>query len=54
MYEFAFEEFDGFEEEEMVEEERVHVAQARNDAAVSVVPRVRRVLVRVSPKKFQH
>ena len=54
MDEFPLEELDGFKEEEMVEEEGVLVADASDDAAMSVVAGLRRVFVRIRAQQLQH
>ena len=46
---FSFEEFDGFEEEEVVEEESILVADAGDDATMGVVASLRRVFVGIRP-----
>ena len=52
--ELSFEELDGFEEEKVIEEERLLVADAGHDASVGVVAGLGSVLVRISPQQLQH
>jgi len=48
--ELSFEELDGFEEEEVIEKERLLVADAGHDAPMGVVTGLRSVLVRIGPQ----
>ena len=48
--ELSFEELDGFEEEEVIEKERLLVADAGHDASVGIVTGLRSVLVRIGPQ----
>ena len=50
----AFEELDWFESEEVVEQERVGVFEARDDAALCVIARLRRVVLGVRPQQLDH
>ena len=54
MDELAFEKLDGFEEEKVVEQEGAFVADAGDDAPMSVVARLRSILVGISPQQLQH
>ena len=54
MDELPLEELDGFEKEEMVEEESVFVTDAGDDAFMSVVASLRSVLIRIGAQQLQH
>ena len=54
MDKFSFEELDGFEEEEVVEEESILVSDAGDDATMGVVASLRCIFIGVGPQQLQH